>query len=320
MVRSLFISLTALAIALPAHAEPLDPGLAAAASIVPGFGYWLLGEPENTALTLAAMAVPVTLAALGTPPLIRSDVRGYYAPDIRKDILALDYQPFFSTTATKIHWVSMYTTYQEARARWGDRGYASPLTRRSVPDLVTAPFSAEHVQDWRVWAVVGAAFLQGLVLHWILEPATLQPTGPTVFQAREAELLGLRMSPAAGFAIDMAAAPVLAIQPALGEEALFRGIVQNEAERRLGQTPGMLATAGLVGILHLRDEPLNTQARRILSPTIAEIMLGWLYQTSGYDLAKPVAARFYYDALDFAFGAIRPFAGDTSVIGVRYAF
>lgn len=88
------------------------------------------------------------------------------------------------------------------------------------------------------------------------------------------------LTPPAGYALDSVGTTLLSLQPGIGEEALFRGLVQDELER----------------------------------------LLGYPYQASGYDMTKPIAAHGYYDILDFAVANWHPPSQGLSGLGIRYAF
>lgn len=293
------------------------PVAAAAAETVPGLGHWVLGRPAEAEPWLCALAVPTTLAALGTPPLVNDAVRGYFVINPTRPILQPGPVSFFGTTAVKIGWVDQYLVYQQARDLTDNATFAHPQHDSSLQDILTAPFVLRNLLDWRIWAAMAAGLVVEHGLPALLDP---QPLGPTVLQARTANFYGIPMTPAQGLALDLATVPIVAYQPAVGEESLFRGVVQQELEHDLGQWPGLLTLSALFGFMHMRPGVSNSeQETRFLVPALAEIILGSLYQATGYDITKPIAARFYFELGDFTWNALRPL-GNQSVIGVKYGF
>lgn len=295
------------------------PLQAAGAAVLPGMGYVLLGEHRAAWRTLASMAVPTTLAVLRVPPILPPDLRGYYAPDPRRGLFDLENrQSAFATTAVKLWWLQIYTSYQEARKLTGNRGFPQPLKERTATELMAAPFLKESWSDWRVWAVVALGLVETWLMRALFEPETLRV--PSVLDARAVTLGAAPIAPMAGYAVDTLGTTVLALQPGIGEEVLFRGIVQDELERHIGPVGSLAVTAGFVGLLHYRAAGWRTDIRQVGTPTIAELLLGYLYQASGYDMTKPIAAHVYYDILDFAVANWHPGADGLSGLGVRYHF
>ncbi len=304
-------------------AEAADPNWlplqAAGAALLPGMGYVLLGQPEAAARTLGAMAVPTTLAVLRVPPILPPDLRGYYAPDPRMGLFDLENrQSAFATTAVKLWWLQMYTSYQEARRLTDNRGFPQPLKVRTAEELVAAPFLAESWSDWRVWAVVGLGLVETWLMRALFEPETLRV--PSVLAARATSLGSQPISPMVGYAVDTLGTSLLSLQPGVGEEVLFRGLVQDELERHMGPWGSLGVTSVFVGLLHYRNAGWRTDVRQVGTPLIAELLLGYLYQASGYDMTKPIAAHVYYDVLDFAVANWHPRGDGLSGLGVRYTF
>lgn len=308
----------------PARAqEPPEPNWlplqAAGAAVLPGMGYVLLGQPKAAGRTLAAMAVPTTLAVLRVPPILPPDLRGYYAPDPRLGLFNLENrQSAFATTAVKLWWLQIFTSYQEARRLTDNRGFPQPLKVRSAGELVAAPFLPESWSDWRVWAVVGLGLLETWLLRALFEPETLRV--PSVLEARTTTLGATPIAPLTGYAVDTLGTSILSLQPGVGEEVLFRGIVQDELERHIGPWGSLGVTSVFVGLLHYRNAGWRTDVRQVGTPLIAELLLGYLYQSSGYDMTKPIAAHVYYDILDFAVANWHPRGDGLSGLGVRYTF
>jgi membrane protease YdiL (CAAX protease family) len=84
--------------------------------------------------------------------------------------------------------------------------------------------------------------------------------------------------------IDLALISLLA---GVGEELLFRGVLQVALARRLGALPGLLIAGALFGLLH----PV-TRTYVVLAALIG-VYLGWLFERSGNLLLVMVAHALY---------------------------
>jgi hypothetical protein len=300
---------------------------------VPGAGRLLLGEGEAALPWLGAMAVPLTLGVLGTPPLIRQDFRGYFVINPQRPLIDPGPSSLFSNIAVKLSWLDVYHTYQRARIRTSNATFMSPVNSRAMADILRAPFLAENLSDWRVWATVGAGIGTRWIGYWLVPDPTPEenpdaPSGniegkeeaPPAISARSARIGGLEVPAGVGLTIDMLSVPILAYFPALGEEPLFRGVVQEEFEHALGPAGGLGVMSAGFGAIHLRPGSWQLNVRKFLLPFTAELLLGALYQSSNYDITKPMAARFWFDTIDFARDFWRPDPGGVSVIGITYSY
>lgn len=104
-------------------------------------------------------------------------------------------------------------------------------------------------------------------------------------------LLGTTWKPV----IAVVASAALGLAAGVGEEMLFRGVMQYELAVRLGDWAAVGLTSLIFGALHA-----VTPAYAFLA-TLASFYFGWLYQSTG-NLAVPMAAHALYDmgALIFA--------------------
>ena len=79
----------------------------------------------------------------------------------------------------------------------------------------------------------------------------------------------------------------------LPEEALFRGFIQNELEKRCPKLTALAITALLFGLYHMRSGPLM-----ILFSAIAGLFYGRIYQKTGR-LESSIALHFIVNSLHF---------------------
>ncbi|KAI2500198.1 CAAX protease self-immunity [Fragilaria crotonensis] len=124
-------------------------------------------------------------------------------------------------------------------------------------------------------------------------PALRQVTLAT--QRSVMALLGGTFKPIVGLLVSIA----LGLAAGVGEEMLFRGVLQYELTARIGQGVALGVTAIIFGLLHA-----VTPAYALLA-TLASLYFGYLYQTAG-NLAVPITTHALYDvcALMYAHWAV----------------
>ena len=97
-------------------------------------------------------------------------------------------------------------------------------------------------------------------------------------------LLGVTFKPFLGLLVSIA----LGLAAGVGEEMLFRGVLQYELAARIGQGVALGVTAVIFGFLHA-----ITPTYALLA-TLASLYFGYLYQTTG-NLAVPITTHALYD-------------------------
>jgi len=87
------------------------------------------------------------------------------------------------------------------------------------------------------------------------------------------------------------AACCLALAAGVGEEILFRGVLQQELTARLGSHLGLLGGSVIFGLMHAVTPTYAALAG------IAGAYFGWVYNACGFSVAVPAIAHFLYDAV-----------------------
>jgi membrane protease YdiL (CAAX protease family) len=188
----------------------------------------------------------------------------------------------------------------------------------STADLAAAPFNLEVMKRPEIWlgltaavaAVVGVSFL-------IDDEIAVSNIG------NDANVFGKRLPFAAGYPLALGTFAGLDLQVAMGEEALFRGVIQSGLARRFGETEGLLAGSLLFGLLHVPsglglegEERRNFYLYKLPATVAAGTYFSWLYKRSGYSLAPSTAMHFWHNfLLSAAFFALRP---DESPLSVSF--
>lgn len=267
------------------------PGTAAGLSLVcPGCGQLYLGESEGVlhlGASVALLATAVTLA------------RGHeLAVDGTADSGQVPLAILLSATAQNLWFYSIFDAYRDARVLRGDEGYTHAITRESLGDLASAPFRPSVLASPWVWAGVPLALLAGIGVSYLVSPDDFTGS-PSIFDVRDVNVLGRRFSRGAGFAAGSAYYAGLFVPVGVGEEALFRGLIQTELEERFGPTVGLVAASAIFGAVHVFNyiEDPATAAIAVPVITVLGASLGLAYQRTGHELATSVAMHFWYDFL-----------------------
>lgn len=119
---------------------------------------------------------------------------------------------------------------------------------------------------------------------------------------RDVNYFGQELGPGAGYPLAGATFGATFLQVAIGEESLFRGLLQSRIARHSGETSGWIAASSVFAVAHipnawlLEGKEQNEYYTRAL-PIIAAAgsYLGLSYRWHHYSLAAPVAIHFWYD-------------------------
>ena len=258
--------------------------------LFPGLGQLCLGQAES-GLTLSSLAA----AEIATAVYVASQTDNSEHPGIVVPLVGV-----------QDLWVYGLS----------DVGIRGALARRdlyapqdTLGDLIAAPFNGEVMARPAVWGGLAGALAVGITATLLLE-SNIDTSGV----GDDANLFGEDMRPEVGYPIAAGTGTVLFSHVAIAEEALFRGYLQSMFARSAGETQGWLAATALFGLAHVPnawavegDERRDYLLYGIPIITAAGGYLGWLYRSSGYSLASPVAVHFWYDLLLSAtFFALEP--------------
>ncbi len=196
-------------------------------------------------------------------------------------------------------------------AGYGDALFVEQRSRRrlfvpqdTLSELALAPFNPNVFSKLEVWLGLVGLLGAGLTLS-----AGVEGGFTTDHLGDDANLFGRRFSPGAGYPLAGATGVALFTSVALGEEILFRGMVQSELARRNGETAGWIGSSLVFGVLHAPNAlalPHDEQARYLALGvpflTLTGGYLGLVYRGNDYSLAPSVAVHFWYDLLISAVG------------------
>lgn len=198
---------------------------------------------------------------------------------------------------------SIFDAYRDARVMRGDAGYEHPITRETLGTLASAPFRPKVLKSPWVWAGVPAALAAGILVSYAVAPDEFSGEDrPSIFEVDRVNFLGKSYAPGAGFALGELYFGGLFVPVGVGEEALFRGVIQAELTERFGPWYGLAIASTIFGAVHTFNftQPgadVSDAAVAVPFITIVGSSLGLAYMNTGYHLETSVAMHFWYDFL-----------------------
>ncbi len=193
-------------------------------------------------------------------------------------------------------WTYSYAdaVFEEQRAR------QLPYVPQDTPaELALAPFNFAVLRHTDVWLGTLVATLFGVSVSLLAGPGT-----ETEGLGRDPNVFGRTVDPRLGYPAAGAVGVGLFGHVAVGEESLFRGMLQSEMTRRTDPTTGWLAGSLVFGFAHAPNAlalPSEDRTRYVLYgvPFITSVgsFLGLSYKAHDFSLAPPVAIHFWYNML-----------------------
>jgi len=279
----------------PANADPTSNTIAGVASLViPGAGQAANGDYDTAAAHFGVFAVSVYGALHYQKQSDYLDDKKRYDEAnerefINRTTLKFDYA---ARLATDTELYSSFGAYRDARTR-DNSGYRTPVPRESLNDLAMAPFSFKYLSRpttfipllFQVAAVFGSKSGYGIYRHADVSQVDLYTFN---FVANE--------------------------MTAVGEEAMFRGFLNNEFSNRYGNTNGLMASSAIFGLAHTGQG----QTANALQAAAAGLYLGWVQQRNGFEIGEGVALHYWINVLA-GVSAIRN-GGSAPLLNVHLSF
>lgn len=267
------------------------PGTAAAYALLPGGGAFYLDEPGTGAAYLLGV-VGMFGAAAG---LLAGEFALEGGASSRKVPVGL----VLGIAAQNLWFYSIFDAYRDARVLRNDAGYQHPITRESLDELVLAPFDPRVLKSPWVWGGVPIALGVGLGFSYLVDKESFD-NAKTIRDLDKVNVFGHRFNRGTGFAAGSAYFVSMFAPVGVGEEALFRGVIQTEMEERLGPTWGLVAASAIFGSVHTFNFLQNDPKTALVAVPLISVVgssLGLAYQHTGYKLKTSVAMHFWYDTL-----------------------
>jgi len=264
--------------------------------IIPGGGHYYLGEHEMGTVYAGSI-----LSLMGA---------GAWLDERNRELKHDDEINTYRLLAIKDWELSLFTTYRSAYRSTGYDLKSAGVDDSSIGSLAFSPFRKENLFDPTVYL----AGLFGIVA--------------AVYDSQNAKndfsdidrvgILGTEANKEWGLGLYSADAFAVSLAAGVSEEALWRGLLQNEMEISLGKRKGLWTTASIFGAAHVVDLDGDINLGRAGFATMAGLYLGHLFQKNDHRLAKPIAAHFWYNfAVMMTSFALDP---DNNPLGVKISF
>lgn len=260
-----------------AQADPAEPWLKGVASaVIPGAGQAANGDYGEAALHFGVFAVSVYGAVRYQDKSDYLDADQRYDEDndrefINKTTLRYDYAARLATDMTLY---SGYAAYRDARAR-DNSGFRTPAPRESLGDLAMSPFSFKYLA--RPTTFIPLAIQAAALYHY---KDSKDAYG--IYRHRDVSTS------------DLHAFNLIANEwTAVGEEAFFRGFLNNEFSNRYGDGWGVVASSTIFGLAHTGQG----QTANALQATAAGFYFGWVHQKNGFEAGEGVALHYWINVL-----------------------
>jgi hypothetical protein len=293
-------SVRAAAAASHAVVAPFDkrPKVAAGFSVLcPGCGYFYLGQPERAVGFLAAAAglFATGLVVLYETPPGPGAAIGTHDPGRATPLLG---------AAQNVYFYGIFASYRDARLARADYGAHYPVAKEELGDLLLAPFNPHVLQSPWVWGGLPVMLTAAVGAQYVISRATTTAVPMrTLSDGGGVQFFGHHYGTGAGFALGEAYFTSLFLPVGVGEEALFRGVVQaGLSETPLGLWGGWAVGSALFGAAHtfnfIGDQGgVKTAALAVPYLMVTGSYLGFLYIHSNFSLLRCTAVHFWYDFL-----------------------
>jgi hypothetical protein len=263
--------------AAAARADPAEPWLKGLASaVIPGAGQAANGDYGEAGLHFGVFAVSVYGAIRYRDKNDYLDADQRYDEDnnrefINRTTLRYDYAIRLASDMTLY---SGYAAYRDARQR-DNSGFRTPAPRESLGDLARAPFSFNYLS--RPTTFIPLAVEAALLYHY-----RDSKDAYGIYRANDVSERDLHV-------FNLTANEMTAV----GEEAFFRGFLNNEFSSRYGDGTGLVTSSVIFGLAHTGQG----QTANALQATAAGFYFGWLHQKNGYAVGEGVALHYWFNVL-----------------------
>lgn len=270
--------------------EHVHPWLAAGLSgVFPGGGFWYLHRPGRALgyLGVESAELGATLAVLATSGYKQDDPTTHDRGN-RVVLPALWLQD--------THALGIYDAYRAARIARGNQGYRTPIPEPGLGGLLRAPFEWSTLSRPRVGLpIAGIMVAAAGYSYWLRDHHP--DDAPTFWNDAYAPLFSHEIPREEALAGGLAYYGASFYMVGIGEESLFRGVVQTTFEEWWGPRVGLVAGSFVFGLAHLANDPAHplSVAGQVAWTTLLGGYLGWMYQDDGYDLRANVAFHCWYD-------------------------
>ncbi|HEY0708369.1 MAG TPA: CPBP family glutamic-type intramembrane protease [Polyangia bacterium] len=276
-----------------------SPGWAAGLSVLcAGCGHLYLGETKRGLAYLGSFAalLGAGFALGGSSEIKLFDNRE--GPRMTPTLEPLGL-PLLSAGAN-LGLYSAFDAYRRVRLARNDEGYRYPVSRETLLSLSLAPFRPRVLA--RPWFWAGLPVIFGTLLGYSLlaeDGITGQPSR-SLTDGGGVWFLGRRYGNTAGVALAETYWASLFLPVGVGEESLFRGVIQPALTETFGLWPGWAVASLLFGAAHIPNffgSDLSDGLWALPFITSVGGYMGAVAIKTGFQLETSVAIHFWYDFL-----------------------
>ena len=186
------------------------------------------------------------------------------------------------------------SVFEEQRAR-----RLKYVPHDTMDELALAPFNVEVMSQTDVWLGLLVSLGAGIGVSLLVDENI-----DTDNVGKDPNLFGRTVNRSVGYPAAGAVGIGLFEHVAIGEEALFRGLIQSQMARETNPTEGWVGGSLVFGVAHApnalalpSEDRLSYLAIGVPFITVLGSYLGLSYRWHDYSLAPPVAIHFWYDLL-----------------------
>jgi len=271
---------------------------AAYSTLCPGCGYFYLHQPRRAATYLGSAAA---LALIGIHAAEDNPTRpnGLRLQDHDDPLDTLTF-----LAVQNLWFYGIFAAYRDARVARADLGYRYPVAKEQMTDLLAAPFNPRVLASPWVWAGVPVLLGAGVLITKLVSPTAFGQGARSLSDGKGVNFFGYHYGTAGGVALGETYNAGLYLPVAVGEESLFRGVIQSGlSETSLGLWGGWAASSAIFGGAHFfnyfdgsRNE-FNRAAVAVPYLMATGGYLGLVYINSDFSLLRNTAVHFWYDFL-----------------------
>jgi membrane protease YdiL (CAAX protease family) len=256
-------------------------GQGVASLVVPGSGQFLQSNRVAGGLYLGAFAT-----SLAAANYYRNQDDFLDADDRFDDDLEIQFYnastlgyDIFILVAADIAMFSGYAAYRDGRLENDNKGFSTPAPHETFSDLALAPFQIDYL-------LRPTTYIPLLLVGAALSQTESGDPNDGLYEIRYADdvnttVLGLYHTVGIGMG------------PAVAEEALFRGFLNNHFSHLYGRYGGLALSSALFALGHLGE---GNQADA-LTAGVFGAYVGLLQQRNGYAIGEGVAIHFWSNFL-----------------------
>jgi membrane protease YdiL (CAAX protease family) len=255
------------------HAEMSPVGAGLSSLLIPGAGQFANGDNEAAAAHFGVFAVSVygLFYYRSRPDYLDEDRRYDDVANrefINRTTLKYDYAARLATDSALY---SSYGAYRDARRR-SSASDRTPVPTESLGELARAPFTPQYFAR-------PTTFIPLALQAWA---AFRSKDGYGIYRAPDVSVRDLHLFNAS--ANEMTA---------VGEEAFFRGFLNNEFSNRYGDGVGLGLSSTVFGLAHTGQG----QTANAWQAAVAGLYLGWVHQRNGFEAGEGVAIHYWINVL-----------------------